>query len=41
MTLFLAFFWRPGTAENKPKAAENNLFSVAKVLFSATSGRRK
>jgi hypothetical protein len=20
------FFWRPGTAENKPKAAENSLF---------------
>jgi hypothetical protein len=27
MALFLAiFFWRPGTAENKPKAAENSLF---------------
>jgi hypothetical protein len=35
------FFWRPGTAEDKPKAAENSLFSAAKVLFSAVSGRRK
>jgi hypothetical protein len=35
------FFWRPGTAEDKPKVAENSLFSAAKVLFSAVSGRRK
>jgi hypothetical protein len=42
MTLFLAnFFWRSETAENKPKAAENNLFSTAKALFSAASSRRK
>jgi hypothetical protein len=35
MALFSAsFFWRPGTIENKPKAAENS-------LFSAVSGRRK
>jgi hypothetical protein len=35
------FFWRPGTAENKLKTAENNLFSTAKALFFAVSGRRK
>jgi hypothetical protein len=35
------FFWRPGTTENKPKAAENSLFSAANALFSAISGRRK
>jgi hypothetical protein len=42
MALFSAiFFWRTGTAENKPKAAENSLFSAAKALFSAIPGRRK
>jgi hypothetical protein len=35
------FFWRPGTAENKPKAAENSLFSAAKALFSVVPGLRK
>jgi hypothetical protein len=35
------FFWRPGTAKNKPKAAENSLFSATKALFSAVPGRRK
>jgi hypothetical protein len=34
IALFSAiFFWRPGTAENRPKAAENSLFSVAMALF--------
>jgi hypothetical protein len=32
------FFWRPETVENKPKAAENSLFSAAKALFSVVSG---
>jgi hypothetical protein len=41
-SLILAnFFWRPGTAENKPKVAENSLFSATKVLFSTVPGRRK
>jgi hypothetical protein len=32
--LFLAnFFWRPGTVENRPKAAENNLFFGGKGLI--------
>ena len=25
------FFWRPETAENRPKAAKNKLFSAAKA----------
>jgi hypothetical protein len=40
MALFLAiFFWRSGTAENKPKATENSLFSATNALFLAASGR--
>jgi hypothetical protein len=33
MALFSAiFFWWLGTAENKPKAVENSLFSATKAL---------
>jgi hypothetical protein len=34
-------FRRSEAAENKPFATENNLFSAAKMLFSAVSGRQK
>jgi hypothetical protein len=34
MALFLTiFFWRPGTAKNKPKTAENSLFFGGKGLI--------
>jgi hypothetical protein len=42
IALFSAnFFWRPETAENNPKAAENSLFSAAQALFLMVPGRRK